>query len=245
MESYEYIKNKRELLGLSVRDFAKLADTSPSNLFYYETGQYKLYNLSIGKFLNLFSLLEIDPDEFAKDYFEDLYKEVDDKLLEWKAANHREYSYKVLKKRYRLRIAKIAERKTLSDYRLEEVRRKFDRTFSELQECISEDIITDELYETYILPLSAFIRLSLDNGNALSFDDLDNAADRINYKLSFTDYGYRDLAFLSDITFRLFAIYRKKPDDYENIKAATAFKIAYILDSDVRNLFGTASVAKM
>ena len=80
MESYEYIKNKRELNGLSVRDFAKLADITPSALFYYETGHYKLYNLSIGKLLRLFNLLSIDADTFAREYFDDLYKDSEKKI---------------------------------------------------------------------------------------------------------------------------------------------------------------------
>jgi len=236
MESYEFIKNKRELHGLSVRDFAKLADITPSALFYYETGHYKLYNLSIGKLLRLFNLLCIDADTFAREYFEDLYKESDNKLAEWKENNPREYSYKVLKKRFRLRISKIAERKNLSEEKLEEIKKLYEENFDKLKKCIgAEELISDEQYEKYILPLSALIRISLDNKDGTERPD--NAAVRINNKLAFTDYDYRDLAFLVDISFQLFTMYRKKPEDFDNLTASTAFRIAYVLDADIKYLF--------
>ena len=236
MQDYEFIKSKRELLGLSVRDFAKLADITPSALFYYETGHYKLYNLSIGKLLRILYLLDIDAQTFADEYYENLYQDSDKRILTWRSENPREYSYKILKKRFRLRISKIAERKTLSEDKLNKIKQLYEGHFNYLKSALGkEEVLDDSLYENYILPISALIRISLDNKDDTVKED--NIAIRINNRLAFTDYDYRDLAFFTDISYQLFVMYRKKPDTFDNLTASTAFKIAHILDSDVSELF--------
>ena len=236
MESYEFIKNKRELLGMPVRVFAKLADITPSALFYYESGHYKLQNLSIGKLLRLFNILGIDADTFAREYFTDFFRESDERLKIWKEENAREYSYKVLKKRFRLRIAKIIERKQLSDEKIDKIKKLYEKSFEQLKADIgSEDIISDEQYQKFIVPLSALIRISLDNKD--SHKQSDNTAVRLNNRLAYTDYDYRDLAFLVDISFQLFTMYRKKPESFDNITASTAFKIAHVLNADICDIF--------
>ena len=124
----------------------------------------------------------------------------------------------------------------MAEEKLEEIKRLYEKNFDKIKKCIgTEDLVSDELYEKYILPLSALIRISLDNKDGIGKPD--NAAVRINNKLAHTDYDYRDLAFLVDISFQLFTMYRKKPEDFENITASTAFKIAYVLDADITELF--------
>lgn len=228
MTGNEYLKKRREELGLSIRGFASICDLSPRVVTYYEAGEKQIGSVPVRKGLQMFHVLNLDLKEYFNTYFP-CEEEIKDKIIIWHTEHSRVYDCAVLKKRFASRISKIKARSNLSLI-------DFDRIYMSYRDCFESDvsevsILSDEQYEQYILPLDSQIR------EALSPLPENKISREILSAIYHTDFSIMDVAAICQVTRHHLGACLEGKYDIEQIRISLALRLCAALDLDFDDVF--------
>lgn len=228
MTGNDFLKEKRESLGVSVQSISETCDMSPNIIYCYERGDRQISSIPVKKGIALFKLLDCDIEEFF-DSFYPFRRELEAEYAEWKRKHPRIYDCKALKKRFTSRISKIKQRNNLTMY-------EFDRVYSAYRNCIEKqlaglNVLTDEQYDEFILPLNSLIRQSLSElpDNKISQDVL--------LGIYGTDLSVGDVASLCHVTRQHLGACLDGRYDIEQIHLSLALRLCILLKLDFRKVF--------
>lgn len=229
MEPHEAFKKYRVETGWTIQQFAVMTEISKNALVGYENGRVLLADIPLQKSIRIFSRLPVKIQDFYQEYF-DFEEQVESQRLEWLKKNPKDMKLVSLKSKYYCRIQKMKERGQLDKTELEQLSLMYDQTFKELRkESFGNPLLTEEQYNTYILPLSYRIRKILDK----EYDDV--TVKRINECILKKDMSYKQVAFLMNITPSGFALGVQK--NVAHIKIGNAMKLSFALKEEFETLF--------
>ena len=165
MEACEYFKQKREQTGMTIREFCKKVNISVGSCVEYQNGTKSLLSLPLDKTIRIFSVINIHIERFYDDYFPELKEEITKRMIVWEEKRAPELDLVKLQHRYRARIAKMKERKVLTDAEIEQFLQEYKTLFKELKaEMDSCGNISEILYKERILPFSCRLKKQIENG---------------------------------------------------------------------------------
>ena len=228
MTGNEYLKQKREEKKYTIRGFAKESGIAPRMVSYYESGEKQLSSIPIEKAIRLFSLLDIDIEEFFCIYYP-YKKDLDKAVATWNEENKREYDVNSLKKRYYYRLMKIKERDSLALRDYECLYTIYKELFDKnIKEC---DSITNDEYEKYILSLNYQIRLKL---NPLPANVI---AKKILDSLYHTEYLISDLSKFCGVSYDHLRGCLDGNYDISRMRVGLALSLCHILNVSFKDVF--------
>ena len=226
MTSYLFFREKREATGLTLREFGDKVNVSVSSLTEYQNGNKSLLSLPLNKAIRIFQAMNVDLEVFYSDFFPELREETVQKVNLLKAEKHIELDYEKLKQRYRVRIAKIKERKKLSNSEIETLLSIFKNTFEALEaQTDFSGKISEKLYMEKIVPFSHMLK------KKLTEDKIKNAAAAfIDDAFLKNDMTYAELGHIVDVTPKRLTMCRTSEEGYSNMKIGSVLKICYALN---------------
>lgn len=226
VRSYQIFKERREATGLTVREFCEKVNISTGAFVEYQNGTKSLLCLPLGKAVRIFSVIDIDIEKFYDEYFPELWQETEKKLVKWRSEHPAELKLDKLRRRYRARIAKAKERKTLIDVEIDDLLRDFKKTFKELEMCVDDKgMISKTLYDEKILPLSYKMKQKLD-GSEIEND----VSNLINDAILKSEMTYAELGDIVDVTPRRLTMCKTSKEGYSSMKIGSVLKICYVLN---------------
>ena len=226
MESYQFIKEQRKALGLTVKEFCGKADISIGTFTECQNGTKSLLCLSFGKAVRMFSVFDIDIEKFYGDYFPELRQEMIQKLEDWRTEHPVERNFNKLRSRYRSYIAKMKERKDISDMEIKGLLRDYNGTFRELEAYVNEKgEITEELYKEKIMPLAYSLKQRQDeSGIKNGFSRL------IDEAILKSGMTYAELGKIVGVTPRRLTSCKTSPEGYSGMRIDSVLKICHALN---------------
>lgn len=237
MEGYEAFKKLREQLGMTTREFASKAGIALSTLVYYENGKKSLLNLPIKKAIILFDILQCEISQFYLEYYP-LESVVEKKVEEWKLAHPREYDYNKLFVRIKNRLMQQKSRARLPDEIYLSLENRFYILFDKLaEETDKQGKISDQAYSELVVPYLHDLGCALEDSLPEEQKYKNEISKRINDKLLYTDYTYKDLATLVDIHECRISSCMTNKGDFMDIRIGTAIKICLVLEETIENIF--------
>lgn len=226
MRSYQLFKERREATGLTVREFCEKVNISTGAFVEYQNGTKSLLCLPLGKAVRIFSVIDIDIEKFYDEYFPELRQEVTQKLAKWHSEHVIELNFDKLRRRYRTRIAKAKERKTLPDAEIDALLHDFRKIFIELEMCVNDKgMISETLYDERILPFSYIMKQKLE-GNEIK----NEISKLINDGLLKSEMTYAELGDIVDVTPRRLTMCKTSQEGYSSMKISSVLKICYALN---------------
>lgn len=228
MTGYEYLKQRREEKNFTIRGFAKESQIAPRMVSYYESGEKQLSSIPIEKAVRLFSLLDIDIEDFFCTYYP--YKNsLNDAINAWNKENPREYDISSLKRRYYYRLMKIKERNslTLTDY---------ERLYAVYKNLFDDKLgkrakLNDKEYDELIQALNYKIRLML---NPLPENII---AKNILNALYHTEYLISDLSKFSGVSYDHLRGCLDGSYNIEHMRVGLALSLCHILNVSFKDVF--------
>lgn len=237
MEGYEAFKRLREQSGMTTREFANKANIALSTLVYYENGKKSLLNLPVKKAVIIFNLLQYPVSQFYLKYYP-LQSTIEDKISEWKLAHPREYDYKKLFVRIKNRLMQQKSRARIPDDLYLVLEEKFFILFDKLAENTdNQGQISDQAYSELVLPYLHDLGCALENSLPETEKYQNEISKRINDKLLYTDFSYKDLADIVDIHECRISSCMNNKGDFMDIRIGTAIKICLVLEETLEKLF--------
>lgn len=230
MTSYLFLREKREATGLTLREFCDKVNVSVSSFTEYQNGNKSLLCIPLNKGIRIFKALSIDLETFYSDFFPELREETIQKVNLVKADRCIELDFEKLKQRYRVRIAKIKERKKLSNAEIETLLSIFKSTFEELETQIDlNGRIPENLYMEKIVPFSYVLK------KKLAVDKIKNsAAALIDDAFLKSGMTYAELGYIVDVTPKRLTMCRTSEEGYSNMKIGSVLKICYALNVPIK-----------
>ena len=226
MEACEYFKQKREQTGMTIREFCKKVNISVGSCVEYQNGTKSLLSLPLDKTIRFFSVINIHIERFYDDYFPELKEEITKRMIVWEEKRAPELDLVKLQHRYRARIAKMKERKVLTDAEIEQFLQEYKTLFKELKaEMDSCGNISEILYKERILPFSCRLKKQIENGEIKN-----PVSRRINDAMLAKEITYVELAHIVDITPVSLTYAKTSQTGYSSMKIGTVLKICYALD---------------
>lgn len=226
MKSYHLIKEQRKASGLTVREFCEKAGISIGTFAECQNGTKSLLRLSLGKAVRMFAVMDIDIGEFYEENFPELRQEMMQKLDDWRIGHPVELDFDKLRCRYRAYIAKVKERKAMSDMEINSLLRDYNDTFKELEAHVNgQGAIPEELYKEKVLPLAYGLKKKQD-GNGMK-----NRASRlIDEAVLKNGMTYAELGKIVGVTPRRLTACKTSPEGYSGMRIDYVLKICYALN---------------
>lgn len=226
MEVYEFFKQKREETGMTVREFCQKVSISVGACVEYQNGTKSLLYIPLEKAVRIFSVMDIHIEKFYNDYFPELKEDTLKKVTEWESKQKPELDLMKLQRRYRTSIAKIKERKILSDAAIENLLQEHKNLFKELEmQTDSNGMLPEALYKEKILPFSCKIKQQTEK------EKIKNPVSRlINDAMIKKEITYSELAGIVDITPVSLTCAKTSLKGYSSMKISSVLKICYVLN---------------
>lgn len=226
VKSYQFIKEQRKASGLTVREFCEKADISIGTFTECQNGTKSLLCLSLGKAVRMFSVIGIDIEKFYEEYFPELRQEMVQKLEDWRTEHPVERNFNKLRSRYRSYIAKMKERKDISDMEIKGLLRDYNGTFRELEAYVNEKgEITEELYKEKIMPLAYSLKQRQDESG------IKNGVSRlIDEAILKSGMTYAELGKIVGVTPRRLTSCKTSPEGYSGMRIDSVLKICHALN---------------
>lgn len=232
MELYQFIKQQREASGLTVEELCEKVNISTGAFVEYQNGKKSLLSLPFEKALRFFPAIDIEIDKFYDEYFPELRQETEKEMVKWREEHPVELNLGKLKRRYRAWIAKVKERRALSEAEIEFLLHRFKKTFNELEPCANENgMISEILYKDKILPLSYVIKQKLESGKIKN--DVSNL---INDAVLKNEITYMELGEIVGVTPRRLTMCKTSLEGYSCMKMGSLLKICYALNVPFENV---------
>lgn len=232
MEVYEFFKYKREETGMSVRKFCEKVGISVASCVGYQNGTKSLLYISLEKAVQIFSVLDIDIEQFYEEFFPELKEGITDKIKEWEIRHQPELAYVKLRSRYRNYIAKIKERKLLPTEVIEQLQQEYKEIFNELEMCAdSNGNISESLYRESVVAFSFKIKQRIEN------EKIKNPVSKlVNDYLLRKEMTYVDLAAIVDLHTDVLTKAKLSLKGYSSMNISSVLRICYALDVPVNVL---------
>ncbi len=226
MGSYQIIKEQREAAGLTIQEFCEKAGISTGAFVEYQNGTKSLLCIPLGKAVRMFSLIGIDIEKFYDGHFPGLRQETAQKLEEWRLGHPAELDFGKLKSRYRMRIAKMKERKFLSGMEADGLLCDYNGIFKELERHVDiNGMIPEQVYREMVLPLSYGLKQKQE-GNKIR-----NAVSALLHEAILkSGMTYADLGEIAGVTPRRLTACKTSPEGYSSMKISSVLKICHALN---------------
>jgi hypothetical protein len=233
MKGNEYFKQKRETMGFSFDKFTNQAKVGRSTLFYIESGDISLTQISTERCVRMFRLLDIPVSDFYDEFYP--YKDETARAIDrWDAENPLELRFPVVKRKVYNRLCKIKERKLFAEETVNELFDMYNSFFTQpdimKKYRKSGNLMSVEDYEVYVVGINYRIMSEKNSKN-------DGASGLILDKLAHTRYSVSDLSsIVGDIGRSNLSLYfNTRKDSLPNMHIISLLKICYVLDIDFNN----------
>lgn len=218
MTGAEALKLYTQKSGMQIREICRKVNITESLYYYYAAGNSELSSMKMQTAYNLCKALNVKVDTFFDEIY--AYKEkAEEDMSMLSSFGVREYHFSKLRKRY----YSMAHSLKRTDPELSiQLQSAYKAAFKELIDIVEDDILTEEMYDRYIVPLEEITKSKK--------RDLENQ-DNVFYN-AFLDkqYTYAALARYLNYDVKIVRTALKNESEIKRLNILKFLKLCYCLD---------------